>query len=233
MATTINLGKILPTFAGAFSVSETYPRFTVVEYEGSSYISKIASRGVTPGTDTSVWIMLAQAGSDGNDGTSFTYEDLTEAQKEELAQSAKEQAEIATQALADILSAISNLDPSTSTSDAVTALAAQLQASNTRTAAFKGTVSDIDSLNSSSDFGTYYYAGTSAAKGLVTVSYDNSGNVTQTFQSSSTPDYSGGSLDWVAGPSVIYRTYASGSWSQWKASSKFVLESGSTSYSDF
>ena len=43
-------------------------------------------------------------------------------------------------------------------------------------------VSDLDSLDSSDDYGLYFYAGTAAAKGLVVVSYDNSGNVDLGFQ---------------------------------------------------
>lgn len=120
MATTINLGKVVPTAEGLYDATVTYAKLSIVTYEGSSYISKVACAGVTPGTNDSVWVLIAQG------GTIFTYDDLTEEQKAEIAQPAYEQAQNAAQYLATIQQAIAQLDPSTSTDDAITALAAQL-----------------------------------------------------------------------------------------------------------
>lgn len=60
----------------------------------------------------------------GDKGDSFTYADMTAAQKAEIAQDATAAAQQAAQSLATIQTAIENIDPSQSTDQAITALAA-------------------------------------------------------------------------------------------------------------
>lgn len=206
-----SFGVVIPTPAGTWSPYVTYPAKKIVFHEptGSSYVSKVANRGVEPGTDNEVWQIVAQG------GRSITYERLTEEQKDNLRQPLTEQVTRVEQQLAEVLAAIQSLDPASDNN--VAALAARLANTDNRTATIKGVVSDLDSLDSSDDYGLYFYAGTSAAKGLVVVSYDNSGNVTQHFLSSSTPVYTAGAVtNWVPGPALLTRTYRNNAWSVWQ-----------------
>ena len=206
-----SLGVVIPTPAGTWSPYVTYPAKKIVFHEpsGSSYVSKVANRGVEPGTDNEVWQIEARG------GRIVSYEDLTEAQKDNLRQPLTEQVTRVEQQMAEVLAAIQSLDPASDNN--VAALAARLANTDNRTATIKGVVSDLDSLDSSDDYGLYFYAGTSAAKGLVVVSYDNNNNVTQHFLSSSTPVYTAGAVtNWVPGPTLLTRTYRNNAWSVWQ-----------------
>lgn len=205
------MGVVIPTPAGTWSPYVTYPAKKMVFHEssGSSWISKVANRGVEPGTDNEVWQIVAQG------GRSITYEGLTEEQKDNLRQPLTEQVTRVEQQMAEVLAAIAALDPASDNN--IAALAARLANTDNRTATLKGVVSDPDALNTSADYGFYFLAGTSAAKGLLVVSYDNSGNVTQHFFSSSTPVYTDGAVtNWVPGPSMLTRTYRNNTWSVWQ-----------------
>jgi hypothetical protein len=57
------------SWLGAWSSSTTYALDDAVSYDGSSYISLTTNTGVTPGTNSSDWQMLAQAGAAGAQGT--------------------------------------------------------------------------------------------------------------------------------------------------------------------
>lgn len=211
VVTEIPLKKIAPTQEGPWVSTKTYPALTEVYHErtGSTWLSLVANRGVEPGTDNAVWMLRARG------GTSITYADLTAAQKEELARPATEQAQRAIAVMEQVLAAISSLDPQSDNN--VAALAARLEALSNRTSLFKGIVTDVDALAASTDVGLYYYAGTSTAKGFVSVSTDNNGNITQHFLSSSTPVYTDGAVsNWVPGPSLLTRTYRNNAWSAWQ-----------------
>ena len=208
--TEVPLKKLVPTWEGTWVGSRTFPELSEVYHEstGSTWLSLVASRGVEPGTDNTVWVLRAKG------GRIVTYEMLTAAQKEDLARPATEQAQRAIAAMAQVLAASSPLDPQSDNN--VAALAARLEALSNRTALFKGIVTDVDALSASTDVGLYYYAGTSTAKGYVAVATDNSGNITQHFLSSSTPVYNNGAVsNWVPGPTYLVRSYANGTWSAW------------------
>ncbi len=55
------------SFQGGWSGTTAYTPGQAVSYNGSSYIAQAGSTGVTPGTNPSDWVVLAQS------GTSFTY----------------------------------------------------------------------------------------------------------------------------------------------------------------
>lgn len=61
-----DLGKVGMTTAGAWNAATSYERLTLVTLNGSSYISLINNKGVTPGTNTNVWQLVAQKGADGS-----------------------------------------------------------------------------------------------------------------------------------------------------------------------
>ena len=205
------MGVVIPTPAGTWSPYVTYPAKKMVFHEptGSSWISKVANRGVEPGTDNEVWQLVAMG------GRSVSYATMTEEQKDDLRRPLVEQVTRVEQQMAEVLAAIAALDPASDNN--VAALAARLANTDNRTATLKGVVSDPDSLNTSEAYGFYFLAGTSAAKGLLVVSYDNSGNVTQHFLSSATPVYTDGAVtNWVPGPSMLTRTYRNNAWSVWQ-----------------
>lgn len=84
-------------------------------------------------------------------------------------------------------------------------------------------VSDIDSLHSVTDLGTYLYIG-NGWKGLVNVNFDAQSNVSQVALSSSTPSYENDSLIWIsAKPCVMVRTYTNGAWSVWSKAGADVV----------
>lgn len=92
--------------------------------------------------------------------------------------------------------------------DSIAALQTQVQY-------FKGAVSSLDSLNTTSSIGTYHYIG-GGWKGLAFVGFDAMSNVCQVALSSSTPSYTGESLTWLSGkPCVMTRKYANGNWGHW------------------
>lgn len=62
---TINLGNVGLVPKGTWSSSTTYNRLEFVEHDGSSYVALASSTNVTPGTDSTKWQLLAQAGSQG------------------------------------------------------------------------------------------------------------------------------------------------------------------------
>ncbi len=64
MPITIDMGRVIPTNEGTYSPNTTYEALSIVSYSGSSYISKIACRGVTPGSDDAVWQLMARRGDE-------------------------------------------------------------------------------------------------------------------------------------------------------------------------
>ena len=72
----IDLGKIVWTHGGEYNPATQYEKFTVVTYNGSSYVSKTSVIGIDP-TNTAYWQLIAQKGETGpqgpagKDGTSF------------------------------------------------------------------------------------------------------------------------------------------------------------------
>ena len=72
----IDLGKIVWTNGGEYNPATQYEKFTVVTYNGSSYVSKTSVTGIEP-TNTTYWQLIAQKGETGpqgpagKDGTSF------------------------------------------------------------------------------------------------------------------------------------------------------------------
>jgi hypothetical protein len=72
----IDLGKIVWTNGGEYNPATQYEKFTVVTYNGSSYVSKTSVTGIAP-TNTTYWQLIAQKGETGSqgpagkDGTSF------------------------------------------------------------------------------------------------------------------------------------------------------------------
>lgn len=53
---------------GVWNSSTTYATNTVVQFNGSSYISLVSNTSVTPGTDSNTWQVLAAAGANGLNG---------------------------------------------------------------------------------------------------------------------------------------------------------------------
>ena len=71
---TINLGSIKFNWQGAYNGATAYSVDSVVSYNGSSYICKLASTGNLP-TNTTYWDQMSAKGTDGTNGTNGT--DLT------------------------------------------------------------------------------------------------------------------------------------------------------------
>lgn len=65
----IDLGKVGITNGGIWNTATTYEKLTIVQYGGQSYISKKSSKGVEPGTDATVWQLVASKGADGSGGS--------------------------------------------------------------------------------------------------------------------------------------------------------------------
>lgn len=65
----IDLGKVGITPAGAWSNTTDYERLTMVTWRGQSYVSKAANRAVEPGTNSNVWLLVAEKGADGQGGS--------------------------------------------------------------------------------------------------------------------------------------------------------------------
>lgn len=86
---------------------------------------------------------------------------------------------------------------------------------DTRTRFFHGSSADVDALKNSTDLGVYVATGP-GWRGLLSVQFDFYSTVSQVALSSSTPDYSEGSLAWKPAPCVMFRTYTNGAWSQWQ-----------------
>ena len=61
------LGKVGVVPKGEYNNATSYQRLDIVTYNGQSYISKANTTGNLP-TDTTYWQLLAQKGSDGQDG---------------------------------------------------------------------------------------------------------------------------------------------------------------------
>jgi len=68
---TVNLGAIKFKWKGTYNASTAYTIDDVVEYNGSSYVCKLASTGNLP-TNTTYFDTMAQAGTNGTDGTDLT-----------------------------------------------------------------------------------------------------------------------------------------------------------------
>lgn len=64
----IDLGKVGITPAGNWGNKVNYEKLTAVTWKGRSYLSKIANKGVEPGTNSDVWQLLAEKGADGEGG---------------------------------------------------------------------------------------------------------------------------------------------------------------------
>lgn len=86
---------------------------------------------------------------------------------------------------------------------------------DTRTRFFHGSSADVDALKNKTDLGVYVVT-TTGWTGLLSVQFDFYSTVSQVALSSSTPDYSEGSLAWKPAPCVMFRTYTDGAWSQWQ-----------------
>lgn len=56
------------SWKGTYVATTTYLASNAVIYNGSSYIAIVDSTGVTPGTNSSIWLMIAQKGADGATG---------------------------------------------------------------------------------------------------------------------------------------------------------------------
>ena len=73
----IDLGKIGLTAGGAWDSRVSYERLTLVTHEGSAYVSITSSTGITPGTNSSVWVLLFSS-SQGGSGDSISVEYFTD-----------------------------------------------------------------------------------------------------------------------------------------------------------
>ena len=93
---------------------------------------------------------------------------------------------------------------------------------NTRTRFFHGSYADVDALKNKTDLGVYV-ATTNGWTGLLSVQFDFYSTVSQVALSSSTPDYSEGSLAWKPAPCVMFRTYTNGTWSAWRKAGADVV----------
>ena len=168
-------------------------------------------------------------GGKGDKGDPLTYADLTQAQKDDLAQGAVAAAQEATAAMQDVFDRIEDFDLSDA-DDALLALEAELTATNQRTSFIRGRVllaADLDALHSVADAGLYFYYGT-GMRGIVSVAYDFLNTVTQHMVASATPVYADGQLTgWVPGTCTIARSYSSGAWSPWR-----FVDGGITSTDD-
>ena len=80
MADEIVIGKIGLTPKGEYVPGELYDILDMVSHEGNSYVSKIQNNNVDV-TNTEAWLLAAEKGDTGD---TFTFEDLTTEQKEEL-----------------------------------------------------------------------------------------------------------------------------------------------------
>ena len=88
MADEIVIGKIGLTPKGEYVSGELYDILDMVSHEGSSYVSKIQNNNIAV-TNTEAWLLAAKKGDEGlsikgDKGDTFTFEDLTTEQKEEL-----------------------------------------------------------------------------------------------------------------------------------------------------
>lgn len=88
MADEIVIGKIGLTPKGDYVPGEFYDILDMVSHEGNSYVSKIQNNEVDV-TNTEAWLLAAEKGEDGlsikgDKGDTFTFNDLTSEQKEEL-----------------------------------------------------------------------------------------------------------------------------------------------------
>lgn len=91
-----------------------------------------------------------------------------------------------------------------------------------RTRFFHGYASDVDALKNITDLGVYV-ARSTGWTGVLSVQFDFNSTVSQVALSSSTPDYSEGSLVWKPAPCVMFRTYTDGAWSQWRKAGADVV----------
>ena len=63
----IIIGKVAPTFKGAWSSKQTYFRLDIVSYNGSSYACIAQTNiGTIPDSNSSVWVLVASKGDVGN-----------------------------------------------------------------------------------------------------------------------------------------------------------------------
>lgn len=69
---TRNIGIAAILARGVWAVGTSYNATEAVEYNGSSYIALVASVGVTPGTDATKWMLLAEKGPPGDATNGFT-----------------------------------------------------------------------------------------------------------------------------------------------------------------
>lgn len=113
--------------AAAWNPDRAYERLEVVENGGSSYMARQANQGVVPGTDSDVWMLLAQKGE------AFTFEDFTQEQIALLQLPATEAAERAIQAATAAKEAAD--DAAFATQEAITATEAAQSAATEAAAA--------------------------------------------------------------------------------------------------
>lgn len=69
---TINLGRILPQFLGAWSSERTYEKLDVIYYppDKASYVAIQTSHGEIP-TNSNSWVLLCQGGEPHNNSTAI------------------------------------------------------------------------------------------------------------------------------------------------------------------
>lgn len=77
------IGKIGLTPKGEYNPEIVYEILDVVSNEGNSYVSRQANN-TQPLTNSEAWMLSAEKGGKGDQGNTFTFDDLTPAQKEEL-----------------------------------------------------------------------------------------------------------------------------------------------------
>ena len=230
MSTTINLGKIMPTYEGEYSPTKDYEKLSIVSYQGSSYISRTATQGTAPAVGSAIWQLIAKKGD------SITYADLSDQERADLRQEAVAAAQQATQAMQSVFDRIEDFDLS-NPDDALLALEAEITAANTRTSFVRGYVSlesDLDDLCTLAHIGLYYYRG-AGWKGPVSVQFDAQNTVSQLALSSATPSYAAdGGLSWLsAQPCLMRRIYSGSAWGRWElASSSGVAVADASSTAD-
>ena len=128
--------------AATWNPDKAYERLEVVEAGGSSYMAKQANQGVVPGTDSDVWILLAQKGE------AFTFKDFTQEQIALLQLPATEAAERAIQAATAAKEAAD--DAAFATREATTATEAAQSAATEATVAAESANTAAQAANTAS-----------------------------------------------------------------------------------
>lgn len=77
----MNLGKVAFTLRGLYNENEAYEKLDVIYHGGSSYVVVTPFSGIEPSPESEHVILIAERGEKGDP---FTFEELTEEQKQEL-----------------------------------------------------------------------------------------------------------------------------------------------------